>query len=917
MPRQNAVLHGFNRGIVGATSLARIDLERMRLSAETQTNWMPRSLGSMMLRPGTRYLLSTLSNAKAKTIPFIYSTTDIAYLECTASYLRPIVSDAVITRPSVSTAVTSGDFSAGTGWTLTATGGGTVTITGGKLTIASTVVDSYGTAEQTLTIAGGDQNVEHALRIVVDAGPINFRLGSSSGGDEYITATTLGVGTHSLAFTPTGASAYIRFEGRERRDLTVDSCTIEAAGDVTLPGFWTEDDLSLLRWSQSGDVVFIACYGYQPRRIERRATRSWSIILYDNQDGPFAAVSTDDTVKMTLAAAYGTTTLTASRPIFKSTHVGALFRVFTPGYNLPFSIGQNNVATPVVRVNGVGTAARLVKFVITGTWVGTIQLQASYTDENSGFANIATQYTTINATFSYYDTADNSPVWYRVVFTSYTSGTATCTPDFGAAPGSLGTLTSASTATGGRYGIVRVTSLTSSTVVNVEVLSPPSSNIASNIWYEGEWSDRKGWPSAVDFHEGRLFMGGGDQIWGSVSDAYSSFDLTQVGDSGPIQRSIGRGPVQIINWMLPLTRLVVGTEAGEVGVRSSSFDEPLTPTNFSLKEISTYGSSRAQAVKIDTRGVFIDKSGQRLMEIAYLAEVQDYVTRDLLLLAPDINLNNPMIALVVQRQPDTRIHAIREDGTVLIYLYEPSEDLRCPVIYETDGVVEDAFVLPGTVEDSVIYVVKRTIGGVTKRYYEKWAREDECRGSTLNKQADSFILYSGASTTTITGLSHLEGEEVVVWGDGVDLSPLDDDGVQTTYTVASGQITGLSSAVTSAVVGLPYTAQFKSTKLAYAASMGTSLGQVKKVGHVGLVLYKTHYQGIRHGYDFDHLDALPLVKDGATIAANTIHDHFDEPMNPQRGSWDPDARLCLEAKAPRPCTVLGAVIGISAHDKGT
>jgi len=30
---------------------------------------------------------------------------------------------------------------------------------------------------------------------------------------------------------------------------------------------------------------------------------------------------------------------------------------------------------------------------------------------------------------------------------------------------------------------------------------------------------------------------------------------------------------------------------------------------------------------------------------------------------------------------------------------------------------------------------------------EKWAKETECRGGTLNKQADAFLTYSGASTT--------------------------------------------------------------------------------------------------------------------------------------------------------------------------
>jgi len=45
-------------------------------------------------------------------------------------------------------------------------------------------------------------------------------------------------------------------------------------------------------------------------------------------------------------------------------------------------------------------------------------------------------------------------------------------------------------------------------------------------------------------------------------------------------------------------------------------------------------------------------------------------------------------------------------------------------------------------EDQVYYVVNRTINGATVRYLEKWAKETDCRGGTLNKQADAFIIFT-------------------------------------------------------------------------------------------------------------------------------------------------------------------------------
>ena len=56
MGKQHAALHALNRGEVSRFSVGRIDLERMRLSAEEQVNWQPWVLGPMMLRPGLQYI---------------------------------------------------------------------------------------------------------------------------------------------------------------------------------------------------------------------------------------------------------------------------------------------------------------------------------------------------------------------------------------------------------------------------------------------------------------------------------------------------------------------------------------------------------------------------------------------------------------------------------------------------------------------------------------------------------------------------------------------------------------------------------------------------------------------------------------------------------------------------------------------
>ena len=80
MSNQNIIYLAFNRGLVSRLALARADLKRLALSAETMVNWMPRAMGSMMLRPGTRYLGNTRYNNATRFLDFVFSTTQKALI---------------------------------------------------------------------------------------------------------------------------------------------------------------------------------------------------------------------------------------------------------------------------------------------------------------------------------------------------------------------------------------------------------------------------------------------------------------------------------------------------------------------------------------------------------------------------------------------------------------------------------------------------------------------------------------------------------------------------------------------------------------------------------------------------------------------------------------------------------------------
>lgn len=887
----NTALLAFNRGLVAAIALARIDLKRLALSAEVFTNWLPRTLGAMMLRPGLKYIATTYTNARAEYIPFVFSVTDTALIELTPGKVRVLVNEVLVTRPTVATTITNPTFTTDlTGWAdADEAGGVSVWASPNYMSLTGNGTNAA-LRTQTLTIAGGDQNVEHALNITTIQGLSTLRVGSSAGADDLISETELGVGNHSLAFTPTGANVYIQIFNRHSWAALVDSIDIAPAGvmEITVP--WILEVFDKFRYAQSGDVIFVACETFQQKRIERRGVHSWSTVWYRPEDGPFRAPNVSPT-RMTVSAISGNITITASKPYFKSTNVGSLFRITSSGQQVLVAASGEDQWSDPIRVTGVGSG-RVFAIIIAGTWAGTVRLQRSV-EAPGAWTNVSSWTANTSTTFS--DALDNQIIYYRIGIATgeYTSGTANAQLTFSA---------------GSISGIARVTGFTSSTVVSAEVLRAMGGTTSSDDWEEGAWSDRRGWPSAVTLHEGRLWWAGKDHLWGSVSDAYDSFDSDTEGDSGPISRTIGQGPVDTINWIMSVQRLILGGQGAEFTAQSSSIDEPLTPTNFNLKVVSTQGSKAVSAVRLDNSALFVQRGGSRVYEMAQQDQFSGYSTSDITVVVPGIG--SPGVSRIgIQRQPDTRIHCVRSDGTVAILVYDEGEQVRCWIEFETDGLVEGVVVLPGDTdspEDKVYYTVNRTIGGATNRYLERWAMESDCQGGTQNHQADAHVIKTGASSTSVTGLSHLEGKTVVIWADGKDVG---------TKVVSSGAIT-LDTAASQVVVGLPYTAQFKSSKLAFSSDMGTPLNQRKRVDHLGMILYNTHYKGVKYGRDFSNLDDLPDTRGYTDVPVDTVYDVYDENSVEFPGVWDTDSRICLQASAPRPATVLAITISMVENDKG-
>lgn len=205
MAEGNVHVHAFNAGEVSNAALARIDQERVRLTAQVQENLLPATLGKAVFRPGFQYLVTP--PGQGRLVKFVKTVTDTAQLVLLNGAIQFLVNDAFVTRPSVTSTVSDGTFSsASTDRAVAATITAVTTASGSTANLVdgdpATVWVSSATATQTLTFDLATARTIYHLWMMGDStssstiqrAPTAFTVqGSSTGafGGEQVTLLTV------------------------------------------------------------------------------------------------------------------------------------------------------------------------------------------------------------------------------------------------------------------------------------------------------------------------------------------------------------------------------------------------------------------------------------------------------------------------------------------------------------------------------------------------------------------------------------------------------------------------------------------------------------------------------------------------------------------------------------------------------
>lgn len=630
------------------------------------------------------------------------------------------------------------------------------------------------------------------------------------------------------------------------------------------------DGACRLRTAQSGDVLYIAHPATPPQKLLRQGALSWSLQELVLNDGPWDDQNPDEALRMWASASEGTVTINANFDAFAASDVGSLIWLeqfdsrefaWSAGAGIGPSGGQSGVGE-VWRYQG--NYYRAVQISGTTNKLGTVPPTHLEGIRRDGADNDASN-------------------WVDWLYLH--SG----------------------------WGYARITNYVSPTQVTAEVIKFLPGGVvgedkATYRWRFGAFSNTRGWPDNVTFFRERLTFSKGYRLHFSVAGDFENFSVKtgpeQLADNA-LSIQIASGQVDAIQWLQPADGLLIGTAGGEFVCREMATSQVFGPGNVAILQQTGYGS-RAVALQAGEAVLFVQRSGRALREMVYRADLERYASPDVTLLWEHITKGG-LRQLAWQAQPDSVVWAVRADGALLGFTYNRAQEVTAwhRHLLGGGGAVESVCAIPRPDRDGdeLWLVVRRTVNGQQRRYIEYlergYDRGDDPRDAFY---VDCGLTYDGPETRTISGLSHLEGQEVAILGDGA---------VQPTRVVTGGAIS-LHLAASRVQVGLPYVSVAQTMPIEAGSADGTAQGKTKKVIRAVLRLLST--MGLRAGPTPENTDLVTFRSAadpmGAPVPLVTGDLRFDWPAG-----FETDGCLSFVVSDPLPATVVAAFPQVDTRDR--
>jgi len=269
--------------------------------------------------------------------------------------------------------------------------------------------------------------------------------------------------------------------------------------------------------------------------------------------------------------------------------------------------------------------------------------------------------------------------------------------------------------------------------------------------YETTFSGSNNFPSAVSyFEQRRVFAGTNNEpqtifMTRSGTESDMSFKLP-IRDDDRIKFKVAAREANRIKHIVPLTQLLFMTEAAEWRVTSVNSDA-ITPTSIAVKPQSYIGANDSQPVVVNNSMVYIASRGGHARELGYNWQSNGFITGDLSIRASHLFDGLDITDMTLAKAPIPIVWMISSNGKLLGLTYVPEQQVGAWHQHDTDGTFESVTTVAEGSVDAAYCVVKRTIGGATKRYIERMGT----RNYTTQRDSffvDSGLTYNGTNTNT-------------------------------------------------------------------------------------------------------------------------------------------------------------------------
>ena len=154
---------------------------------------------------------------------------------------------------------------------------------------------------------------------------------------------------------------------------------------------------------------------------------------------------------------------------------------------------------------------------------------------------------------------------------------------------------------------------------------------------EPVWSAAHGYPTAVTFHESRLWFGNSTSrpqtLWASVIGEFFNFDRGVGDDDDSLDITLDTDQVNAIYHIVSGRHLQVFTSGGEFYIPES----PIIPSSVRIARQTKFGVlQKVRPINVDGATMFIQRNGKQVRELYFTYTEASYVSSEVNLLAPHI-----------------------------------------------------------------------------------------------------------------------------------------------------------------------------------------------------------------------------------------------------------------------------------------